>query len=340
MCTGIEIISNQGNPYWGRTQDFEQHFEYAGMKIPAGTKIESTYTPFTTEIATMGIAWATDVHAHPVILDGINEQGICGGSFYFDHWYRYASDEEIQTQGKVPLRGEELVTWILTHYRSLDEVKQRLNSEVGIVDAPGPMMGRSVPQHSVFQDESGRSIVVEPSSTNGFAIYENKVGVFANAPTFDWHVTNLKMHLERSTHRHYSYDINEPIKSIELDEWTSGLMGIPSDYKPETRFLRAAYAKLMSLPVDDDSAINEVFQLLTAVNNPKGVLRPVENGQVLVPWTQYTAAYDIRNRVLYAHTYDNRNVRMLEFGNPREWDKVHYFSFISRQTYEPFAEEN
>lgn len=74
----------------------------------------------------------------------------------------------------------------------------------------------------------------------------------------------------------------------------------------------------MSLPVDDDSAINEVFQLLTAVNNPKGVLRPVGNGQVLVPWTQYTAAYDIRNRVLYAHTYDNRNVRMLEFGNPRE----------------------
>ena len=44
MCTGIEIISNQGKPYWGRTQDFEQHFEYAGMKIPAGTKIESTYT--------------------------------------------------------------------------------------------------------------------------------------------------------------------------------------------------------------------------------------------------------------------------------------------------------
>ena len=83
-----------------------------------------------------------------------------------------------------------------------------------------------------------------------------------------------------------------------------------------------------------------MFQLLTAVNNPKGVLRPVENGQVLVPWTQYTAAYDIRNRVLYAHTYDNHNVRMLEFGNPREWDKVHYFSFTSRQTYEPFAEEN
>lgn len=79
MCTGIEIISNQGKPYWGRTQDFEQHFEYAGMKIPAGTKIESTYTPFMAEIATMGIARATDVHAHPVILDGINEQGICGG---------------------------------------------------------------------------------------------------------------------------------------------------------------------------------------------------------------------------------------------------------------------
>mgnify|MGYP002229585620 FL=1 len=113
MCTGIEIISNQGNPYWGRTQDFEQHFEYAGMKIPAGTKIESTYTPFTTEIATMGIAWATDVHAHPVILDGINEQGICGGSFYFDHWYRYASDEEIQAQARCHCEEKSLLLGFL-----------------------------------------------------------------------------------------------------------------------------------------------------------------------------------------------------------------------------------
>lgn len=34
MCTGIGLVSQQGHPFWGRTQDFEQHFEYAGVKIP------------------------------------------------------------------------------------------------------------------------------------------------------------------------------------------------------------------------------------------------------------------------------------------------------------------
>ena len=33
MCTGIGLVSQQGHPFWGRTQDFEQHFEYAGVKI-------------------------------------------------------------------------------------------------------------------------------------------------------------------------------------------------------------------------------------------------------------------------------------------------------------------
>lgn len=339
MCTGIEIISKQGRPYWGRTQDFEREFEYAGMKIPAGTLISSTYTPITTKCAVMGIAWAKDIHRNPVILDGINEHGVCGGSFYFDHFFRYVSKETIDRSHKTALRGEELVTWILTQYRSLDEIVDNLNADLGIVNEPGPMMGMSVPQHAVFQDATGRSIVVEPSKENGFRIFENTVGIFANAPTFDWHLHNLKTHLERSTDRVYGYGPDEPILPIGLGENCSGLVGIPSDYKPESRFLRAAYVKLMSPEVDDDAAINELFQLLTVVNTPKGALRIKSGGEILVPWTQYTAAYDIIEKTLYAHTYDNRNVRVLEFGDPHTWGGVRYFRFVERQTYLPFEEE-
>ena len=338
MCTGISIVSQEGHPYWGRSQDFEQEFEYAGMKIPAGTTIESTYTPITTRYAVMGIAWAQDVHQHPVILDGINEHGICGGSFYFDHFYRYVDRATIDASGKKALRGEELVTWILTQYGSLDEIKERLNSELGIVNEPGPMMGMSVPQHAVFQDDTGRSIVVEPSQENGFRIFENPVGVFANAPTFDWHLHNLKTHLERSTCRTYTYSVEEPIERIGLEETCSGLIDIPSDYKPESRFLRAAYAKLMSLKVHDAHAVNEVFQLLTTVNTPKGALRIRSGGEILVPWTQYTVVYDIQSKTLYAATYDNRNVRLLEFGDSTQWEGIRYYEFISEQTYEPFEE--
>ncbi|GEO70167.1 linear amide C-N hydrolase [Levilactobacillus acidifarinae] len=339
MCTGIELISQQGHPFWGRTQDFEQHFEYSGVKVPRGYQFTATFTPFTAERSVMGIAWAKDLHHSPVILDGINDYGICGGSFYFDHFFNYASTKTIEAAGKVAIRGEELCTWILTHYRSLDEIKQRLKNDVGITNETGPMMGMSVPQHCVFQDETGRSIVIEPSVENGFKIFENPVGVFTNAPTFDWHLTQLKTWLERTTKRTYTYDVAEKIDQIGLDEATSGLVGIPADYKPESRFLRAAYAKLLSIKVNDDEAMNQIFQLLTTVNTPKGALR-IDQPETPVAWTQYTAGYDIQNKVLYAFTYDNRNLRSLEYGDPDEWGtELRYFSFISKQTVTPFVEK-
>ncbi|GEP72401.1 hypothetical protein LRA02_12690 [Lentilactobacillus rapi] len=49
-----------------------------------------------------------------------------------------------------------------------------------------------------------------------------------------------------------------------------------------------------------------------------------------------TAGYD-QKKILYAFTYDNRNLRSLTWGDPSEWkDGISYFSFISKQTAEPF----
>ncbi|MGX6427710.1 linear amide C-N hydrolase [Levilactobacillus yonginensis] len=340
-CTGIELISKQGHPFWGRTQDFEQHFEYSGVKIPKGYEFQEAFTPFKSERNVMGIVWANDIHKSPVLLDGINEYGICGGSFYFDHFYRYVPTAEITASGKTAIRGEELCTWILTHYRSLDDIKDHLGQDIGITNEPGPMMGMSVPQHCVFHDETGRSIVVEPSIENGFHIYENKLGVFTNAPTFDWHLSNLKTWLERTTDRHYDFTVDEPIDQIKLGEPTSGLVGIPADYKPESRFLRAAFSKLLSVDVDDDETLNQIFQLLTTVNTPKGSLRIPQPDETLIAWTQYTAGYDIQQKILYAFTYDNRDLRSLDYGDPNDWGSdIRYFSFISKQTARPFTEKN
>jgi len=48
-----------------------------------------------------------------------------------------------------------------------------------------------------------------------------------------------------------------------------------------------------------------------------------------------------QKKILYAFTYDNQNLRSLEYGDPNEWgDNIRYFSFISKQTAEPFVEKN
>lgn len=340
-CTGIELISKQGNPYWGRTQDFEQHFEYSGVKIPKGYNFSSMSSPFITQQAVMGIVWAKDLHKSPVLLDGINESGICGGSFYFDHFYRYVSTKEVKDSGKTPIRGEEICSWILTHYGSLDEIKEKLNQDVGVTNETGPMMGMSVPQHCVFVDETGRSIVVEPSVPNGFKIYENRLGVFTNAPTFDWQINNVKLWLERTTRRSYDYKMDEEIAPIAMDEATSGMVGIPADYKPESRFLRAAFAKLLSPTVSDNEALNQIFQLITTVNTPKGSLRIGGDKKTIYAWTQYTSGYDIRHKKLFAFTYDNRNLRELDWGDTADWgNQLSFFSFIAPQKTVPFIAKN
>lgn len=342
-CTGIELISKQGHPYWGRTQDFEQHFEYAGIKIPKGYRFERTYTPIETKQSVMGIVWGKDLHDAPVILDGINESGICGGSFYFDHFYRYVPTEEITAAGKTAIRGQELCTWVLTQYSSLDEIKERLAKDIGITseDEGSPMMGMSVPQHCFFTDATGRSIVVEPSVPNGFKIFENPLGVITNAPPFDWHLSNVKTWLERTTKRTYTYQVDEPIEPIKFGEFTSGLVGIPADYKPESRFLRAAFERLLSVQTDDRDTLNQIFQLLTSENTPKGSLRiDTSDGQIYA-FTQYTAGYDILNRTLSTYTYDNRNLMTLNFGDPEKWPKrMSFFSFIRPQTTTSFVPED
>lgn len=340
-CTGIELISKQHHPYWGRTQDFEQHFEYSGVKVPKGYVWKAAATQFKSKFNVMGIVWAKDIHQAPVLLDGINDYGICGGSFYFDHFYRYVPTETIKASGKIAIRGEELCTWILTHYKSLDDIKNNLGDDIGITNEPGYMMGMSVPQHCVFIDKDGHSIVVEPSKPNGFKIFDNPLGVMTNAPTFDWHLNNLKTWLERITNRSYNFDDSEPIRQIAMDEPTSGLVGLPADYKPESRFLRAAVNKIMSIEVDDDETMNQIFQLLSAVNTPKGSLRIHVEDETLVAWTQYTAGYDIQNKTLYAFTYDNPNLRVLEYGNPSDWSpEMQYFSFISKPELQPFTPKN
>lgn len=334
-CTAIQLITDKNEVFWGRTQDFEFNFDYSGIKVPRNWVFNSTFTPIKAKYAVMGLAWAEEnVKKSPVILDGINEKGLVGGSFYFDHFFKYVPATEIRNSGKTPLRGEELATWILTNYKSCEDIVSHVNNDIGITSEKGPMMDMSVPQHVVFQDETGRSIVVEPSKFNGFNIYENKVGVFTNQPEFDWQVNNLKTHLERSSSRNFRYSMDEKIEPFGMEEFTTGLLGIPSDFKPETRFLRAAYHKLHSVNVTRENALHQLIHLLGTVNNPKGSLRiPNSEGGVNLPWTQYSSFYDVSNKSVYVYFYENRTLQKLTL-EPNDYDKrdVNFFTFHENET--------
>ena len=85
-------------------------------------------------------------------------------------------------------------------------------------------------------DTQGKSIVIE-FIEGEMKIFENPLGIITNAPTFDWHMTNLRNYVNLSA-------VTIPNKKIEDLDFAalgagSGMIGLPGDFTPPSRFVRA-----------------------------------------------------------------------------------------------------
>ena len=67
--------------------------------------------------------------------------------------------------------------------------------------------------------------------------------------------------------------------------------------------------------VDEVQARQTAFHILNLFNIPQGVVRTPEDGQMWYDYTQWTSVSDLRNKRYFVHTYDNRQVRMIDLMN-------------------------
>ena len=85
-----------------------------------------------------------------------------------------------------------------------------------------------------------------------------------------------------------------------------GPMGLPGDFTPPSRFVRAAFMRhWMTQPATADDAVQAIAHVLNTVDIPLGIAQSKDNGQVVSDYTQWVAIKDLgRNRLLiadYAH---------------------------------------
>ena len=88
-----------------------------------------------------------------------------------------------------------------------------------------------------MQDKSGKSIAIEPRG-GVLKVTDAPLGVMTNAPTYDWHMTNLDTYINLNTK-----DIgSEKLGAVTLSATGSGsgMLGLPGDFTPPSRFIRAA----------------------------------------------------------------------------------------------------
>ncbi len=102
--------------------------------------------------------------------------------------------------------------------------------------------------HMMVTDRSGKVIVIEYLEGK-LKITDNPVRVLTNAPSFDWHLTNLRNYVNLSEKPYTSKRIGE--LTIEPLGGGSGLLGMPGDITPPSRFIRAVAQTMLARRTPD-----------------------------------------------------------------------------------------
>ena len=238
------------------------------------------------------------------VAEGLNEHGLSAGLFYFPAYGKYADfDPQLKDESIADLQ---LVPWILGLCKTVDEAIEAVKG-IRIISVDP----RASTAHWRFADPSGRQVVLEVIDAEP-VFYENELGVLTNSPSFDWHITNLNNYVNLHSGSAPSHKLGR----IELSQFGagSGMLGVPGDVTPPSRFVRAAFYQT-SAPQRQtaEQTVRQCFQILNNFDIPIGIEFPVGEVPVDIPSaTQWTSATDMAARKIYYRTMYDSAIRCID----------------------------
>jgi choloylglycine hydrolase len=306
-CTGIMLKSKDGATVAARTIEWaESVMNTMYGVVPRNQELQSL-TPsgmdgmkFKTKYGFVGLA----VEQKEFMVEGLNEKGLSAGLFYFPNYGEYQPYDAAHKERC--LADFQLVSYVLGECSSVDEVKKALEKVRVIGIDP-----RASTVHWRFTEASGRQIVLEIVNQE-MHFYENPLGVLTNSPGIEWHWTNLNnyVNLQPGTLPAHNFG---PVEGKSFGHG-SGLLGLPGDFTPPSRFVRATIFQLTA--AQQPSAEESVFQAFHILNNfdiPAGTEFPWGKSSADVPSaTQFTVASDTHNCMIYYRTMYNSNIRCID----------------------------
>lgn len=309
MCTNIEITAKNGEHFWGRTMDLalpmfgenpEHDLGARGMitTIPAGVDIDSQLANWQADYAAMGIG----IGGTPILFDGINEHGLAGD---LQVLFESTADtlENIQQRQQVPVMNTEFVTYVLTHFKSVKEIRENYQN-FAVVDQPTMLNGHSIsfPLHYSFVDESGDGVVLEPVDNGSFKLYDS-VGVVTNSPEYNWHTVNLRNYIalnDLNIKQPKTYKNGVTLNPIEGGTGY-GLTGLPGTYTSPDRLVRSFMVANLMDDFEAEDGIAQLYAAFRPVIIPRGMERNTSE-DILSDYTRYWSGYDLKQRKVYIQT--------------------------------------
>ena len=308
-CTGISLNAKDGAMIRGRTLEFGFPLSSNVIVIPVGTEMRGTLPDgkqqgisYTTKYSMVG----ANAVGQPVVIDGVNDQGVSIGLFYFPGFANYP--QVTAANASQAMAPAEFSAWALGNFASVDELKAGLKNAV-VVNTPMPGFGPS-PSHYFVRDKSGKSIVIEPLGGT-LKVFDAPLGVVTNAPAYDWHLTNLRNYINLRVTAVPPLNL-DGLKLTQLGQG-AGMHGLPGDFSPPSRFVRAVAFSQAAVAADTaDDAVFKAFHILNQFDIPVGSVRDVTGGKVENESTQWTSVADLTNLRWYFRTYGDQSIHMVD----------------------------
>ncbi|MBN9511387.1 MAG: choloylglycine hydrolase family protein [Alphaproteobacteria bacterium] len=310
-CTGIMLKTADGSIVHGRTLEFGVYIDTQIVMVPRGYAFTGD-TPlgagktWTAKYAAVGAIAFNNV----AIMDGMNEKGLAVGAFYFPSFAGYTKTTPENRASSMSMA--DFPSWLLTSFGSVAEVRAAVEAGDAII-APTLLKGwppQPQPFHYVVYDATGASIAIEPLGGK-LKIFDDPLGVMTNSPSFDWHMTNLRNYIALNPR-------NVPPVTISGQTFRqlgqgSGMLGLPGDFSPPSRFVRAAVFSATAIPAKDaEHGIEQVFHILNNFDIPVGVARDVSGGVIHTDYTMLTVARDPQALKFYWKSYDDQSIRVVD----------------------------
>lgn len=338
-CTNIILRTKGGDVVRARTMELAGDLESEMLVIPKGTAMEG-YGPtgepnglkWTTTYSTAGL----NGYHLPIIVDGLNDQGLTGGMLMYPTFAEYQTFDADRLD--VTISSEQLMTWALTQFATVDEIRAALPDvqviATAIKDVP------DFPLHYIFTDRSGKSLVAE--YTNGeLAMYDNPLGVLTNSPPFPWHEINLRNFVNLTI-------TNVPpvnLDGLNLTPLGSGesLHGMPGDFTPPSRFVRATIYSHAAPQLDTaEDTVLEAFHIMNQFDIPPGIVpgNPATTPAGETPQqelTLWTIVLDTANLKIYVTTLEDRGVQVFDLSSIDETKGIQQIPLSSETTITPIG---
>lgn len=294
MCTSLVLKTKDS--YFGRNMDIA--FDFGEIVItPRNYRISfKKESDMVSHYAILGTAAVFD--NYPLYADAVNEVGLAMAGLNFPNYACYSTEGKSNKNNITPY---EIIPWVLGQCSTVKEARALLE-HINIVAIPfnGQLPIATLHWHIA---DCRQSIVVE-CTKEGMKVWDNPIGVLANNPTFDFHLTNLSLYTNLTIQNRKTSFQN--INEVQLFSKGMGSIGLPGDFSSVSRFVKIAYLKEHSnCKQDEASSVTQFFHLLDQVSVPTGL---IETDTPKRYQTVYTSCYNLNKGIYYYKTYENNQI--------------------------------